>query len=52
VSRLARRFFDAIEKGGNAQPGFAEGFRAQQMIDAARRSHQTGAWVAVSEAIP
>lgn len=48
VSRLAKRFFDAIEKGHDAQPGFAEGYRAQRLIDAARRSHRTGAWVAIS----
>jgi predicted dehydrogenase len=50
VSRLAKRFFDAIESGGSAEPGFAEGYRAQQLIDAARRSHQTGAWIATSGA--
>jgi predicted dehydrogenase len=48
VSRLARRFFDAIEKGGSAQPGFAEGYRVQRMIDAARRSHASGAWAAIA----
>ena len=48
VSRLAKKFFDAIEQGGTMQPGFAEGYRAQRLIDAARRSHQTGAWVAVN----
>jgi predicted dehydrogenase len=48
VSRLARRFLDAIEKGRTVQPGFAEGYRVQQLIDAARRSHQTGAWIATA----
>ena len=42
VSRLARRFLDAIEGKGSAYPSFAEGFRVQQLIDAARRSHDTG----------
>jgi predicted dehydrogenase len=47
VSRLARKFLDAIESGGSAQPGFAEGYRVQRMIEAARRSHRSGAWTAV-----
>ena len=44
-------FFDAIEGGGTTTPGFAEGYRVQQLIDAARQSHQQGAWIdIVSEA--
>jgi len=51
VSRLAKIFFDAIEGGGTTTPGFAEGYRVQQLIDAARQSHQQGAWIdIVSEA--
>jgi predicted dehydrogenase len=42
VARLAKMFFDAIERGGTASPGFAEGYRVQQLIDAARRSHREG----------
>jgi predicted dehydrogenase len=45
VSRLAKKFFDAIESGGTAAPGFAEGYRVQRLMDAARRSHQQGAWI-------
>ena len=45
VSRLANRFFDAIEQGATMQPGFAEGYRVQQLIDAARRAHLSGAWI-------
>ena len=48
VSRLAKTFFDAIENGGDAAPGFAEGYRVQQLIDAARRSHQQGRWIDVA----
>jgi predicted dehydrogenase len=48
VSRLAKLFFDAIESGGTATPGFAEGCRVQMLIDAARRSHQQGAWIDVA----
>jgi predicted dehydrogenase len=45
VSRLARRFLDAIEGQATASPGFAEGYRVQQLIDAARRSHDGGCFV-------
>jgi predicted dehydrogenase len=48
VSRLAKIFFDAIESGDTAAPGFAEGYRVQQFIDAARRSHQHGTWIDVA----
>ena len=48
VSRLATMFFDAIETGGTATPGFAEGYRVQQLIHAARRSHQHGTWIDVA----
>jgi predicted dehydrogenase len=48
VSRLARMFFDAIETGAIASPGFAEGYRVQLLIDAARRSHQQGKWIDVA----
>jgi len=47
VSRLAGRFLDAIEKGTPARPNFADGYRVQVLIDAARRSHETGTWIAV-----
>jgi predicted dehydrogenase len=50
VSRLAKLFFDAIENGGTATPGFAEGYRVQCLIDAARRSHNQGAWIDVENA--
>ena len=53
VSRLAKQFFDAIEDAPsykpNAAPGFAEGYRAQILIDAAQRSHQQGAWIDITE---
>jgi predicted dehydrogenase len=45
VSRLAKMFFDAIEAGTPVSPGFAEGYRVQLLIDAARRSHQQGEWI-------
>ncbi|MFN3655680.1 MAG: Gfo/Idh/MocA family protein [Pseudolabrys sp.] len=48
VSRLAGMFFDAIEKGGTPRPGFAEGYRSQQLIDAAQRAHKEGKWMDVS----
>ena len=49
VSRLANKFFDAIERGGTPAPGFAEGYRVQQLIDAAQRSHKQGAWIDVGQ---
>ena len=48
VSRLAKIFLDAIESGGAAAPGFAEGFRVQRLMDAARRSHSQGVWIDVA----
>jgi predicted dehydrogenase len=48
VSRLAKLFFDAIESGGSVTPGFAEGYRVQRLIDAARRSHSQGAWIDIA----
>jgi predicted dehydrogenase len=48
VSRLAKMFFDAIESGSAVTPGFAEGYRVQLLIDAARRSHQQGVWIDVA----
>ena len=48
VSRLAKVFFDAIETGGVATPGFVEGYRVQQLIDAARQSHRRDVWIDVS----
>jgi predicted dehydrogenase len=50
VSRLARRFFDAIEGGTPVQPDFAAGYRVQQLIDAAQRSHRQGAAIKVGPA--
>lgn len=42
VSRLVKGFLDAIERGNPPKPGFAEGYRVQQLIDAAQRSHRDG----------
>jgi predicted dehydrogenase len=47
VSRLVHRFLDACEQGAAASPGFAEGYRVQQLIDAAWRAHTGGRWVDV-----
>ena len=47
VSRLVKGFLDAVERGGAATPGFAEGYRVQQLIDAAQRSHRDGRWIDV-----
>ena len=45
VARLVRRFVDACESGGSPTPGFAEGYRVQVLIEAARRSHAAGHWI-------
>jgi predicted dehydrogenase len=45
VSRLAKKFFDAIEGGPQTAPGFAEGYRVQRLIDAAKRAHAQGQWL-------
>jgi predicted dehydrogenase len=52
VARLVRRFIDACEQGGIPTPGFAEGYRVQVLIDAARRAQAEGRWVAVAPAVP
>jgi len=48
VSRLAAKFFDAIEGAPQTAPGFAEGYRVQRLIDAAQRSHRQGLWIDVA----
>jgi predicted dehydrogenase len=48
VARLASRFIDAITSGVVAMPGLAEGYRVQQLMEAAQRSHDLGRWLDVS----
>ena len=48
VSRLARRFLDACAGGAASAPGLAEGYRVQQLIDAARRAHASGRWIDIA----
>ena len=50
VSRLVKLFLDAIENGGTPKPGFAEGYRVQYLIDAARRALTQGQWIDVENA--
>jgi predicted dehydrogenase len=47
VSRLAKRFLDAIESGVSMRPDFRDGYRVQQLLDAAERSHRQGAAINV-----
>jgi predicted dehydrogenase len=54
VAVLMRRFVDWIESAparplGPAACDFREGLRVQRLIDAARRSHAAGDWIAISE---
>ncbi len=48
VSRLVRRFLDACSGGAASAPGLAEGYRVQQLIDAARRAHASGRWIDIA----
>ena len=48
VARLVRRFIDACERGGSPSPGFAEGYRVQHLIEAARCAHASGCWVEIA----
>lgn len=45
VARLASDFIDAITRGQAGMPGFAEGYRAQLLLDAARRANDGGHWI-------
>jgi predicted dehydrogenase len=51
VARLASRFLDAIENGTLAAPDFAVGYRVQQLLDAAQRSHRERCMIEVAPAI-
>jgi predicted dehydrogenase len=44
VSRLASAFLDAIVNECGCSPGFAEGWRVQALLDAARRANDSGCW--------
>jgi predicted dehydrogenase len=45
VARLAERFLNAVEGRGLAYPGIVEGYRAQVLLDAMRRSHAERRWI-------
>jgi predicted dehydrogenase len=45
VSRLAKRFLDAIERCEQTDLDLAVGYRVQCLLDIARRSHATGRWL-------
>jgi len=47
AARLVARFLDACEGGACASPGFAAGYRVQQLLDAAARAQASGCWVDV-----
>ncbi|MBI1205646.1 MAG: hypothetical protein GC182_24340 [Rhodopseudomonas sp.] len=52
VARLATSFLDAIDGAPrykpNVAPGFTAGYRVQQLIDAAQRSHGLGQWIDIA----
>lgn len=45
AAEVAGRWAAAIRNGGACQPGFAEGARAQRLIEAARRADKLKKWV-------
>ncbi len=45
VSRMVRRFVDAIENNRECSPNVVAGWRVQRWIDGARASAKTGEWV-------
>jgi predicted dehydrogenase len=45
TSRLVRKFVDWIVEGTAARPDFADGYRVQFLIEAARRSNAEGHWL-------
>jgi len=52
VSRLVKRFLDAIEQRQPAEPGLPAGYRVQVLMDAVRRAHAAGRWLAVEPPEP
>ncbi len=45
VSRMVRRFVDAVEVGRECAPNVADGVRVQRWIDLARQSAHSGEWL-------
>lgn len=45
-----RLFIDSILEDKPIQPSFYDGFKAQEVIDAALKSHETGQWVTLPDA--
>lgn len=43
-----RLFIDAILASHSTEPGFADGWKAQQVVDAASVSHREGRWTPIS----
>ena len=48
ASRIVGRLLDWMETGQRAAPRFKDGLRVQSLLEAARRSHETGRWEDVS----
>ena len=48
VSRIARRFLEAIRSGREATPNLRDGCRVQALMDAIRVADQGGSWQAVA----
>jgi predicted dehydrogenase len=46
-SRMAEKFLEAVRERKDASPTFRDGLRAQLVMDAIRRSHESRAWAEV-----
>ena len=44
-----RLFIDSILQNKPIQPSFYDGYKVQQVIDAALKSHETGQWITLSD---
>ena len=51
VSRLVRRFLDAIESNGQVTPSLVDGMRVQFLLDAARAAARAGSWQEVASTV-
>jgi predicted dehydrogenase len=50
--RLAVRFVEAVRAGGHCRPDFDDGARVAVLVDAVRRSAETGTWIETDAKVP
>jgi predicted dehydrogenase len=51
VRRLAEAFISFIRTGGSVSPSFADGWRAQVVMEAIRAAHREGRWISVPSVV-